>query len=312
MHKLIIKILFIVFLPFYLLIVITSGSILKIQHKDNVAFVTLSVGNGLFSYLKIDDSAILFDCGIGGNPINWSNTFQGNSNFPTNYMKEDGIKIIENIFISHNHVDHYSNLKTIAKNFKIKNISVPYNFDKMNNQIKSYISETGANIISFKNTYKFKNITFKNLTYEWVTKNFKINKNENNNSMILDFELLNNRFLLTGDTENEPTKNLNMKFTNYDYFQVPHHGSDNSGTFNLLKKIKPKKCIISGTNNVKSWSKYSGGHNFPTENILSKIQNSCQDTYVTGYAKNYSGEHSLEYFPRIHEIFKTSKTIQSY
>lgn len=312
MHKLIIKILFVIFLPFYLSIVITGGNILKIQHRDSVAFVTLSVGNGLFSYLKIDDSAILFDCGIGGSPLNWNNTFQGNSYFPTSYMKNEGIKTIENIFISHNHVDHYSNLKTLVKNFEIKNISVPYNFNKINVQIKSYIKDSNANIIDFKKSYKFKDITFNNLTYDWVKENGKKNKNENENSMVLDFHLSNNSILLTGDTENEATKNLDLKTLTYDYFQVPHHGSNNSGTLNLLEKMKPKKCIVSGTNNIKKWNKYTGGHSFPTDEIFKKLQTNCESTYVTGYMENYSGQHSIEYYPNTSEIFKVSKTIQNY
>ncbi|WP_338983381.1 ComEC/Rec2 family competence protein [Spiroplasma endosymbiont of Othius punctulatus] len=311
MYKTIMKILFCLYLPFYLLIVITNGNILKMQHKNNVAFITLSVGNGLFSFLKIDNSAIIFDCGIGGNPMNWDDGVQGNSSFPTNYMKSIGIEKIDNIFISHNHVDHYSNLKTIQKNFEISNISVPYNYNKMNKQIKGYIKDSKANIISFRRDYSFSGINFSNLTYDWVVQNGSKNKNENNNSMVLDFKFKNKTFLLTGDIESEPTKDMVTKHKEYDYFQVPHHGSDNSGTTNILKKVKPNKCIISGTRNTKLWRKFSGGHEFPTDDIFENVHNRCQSTYITGSTLKSEVGNSYEYVPASGNVFKNAKTIQN-
>ncbi|WP_041618868.1 MBL fold metallo-hydrolase [Spiroplasma taiwanense] len=108
-----------------ILIASTTSSAIACSTK-NVVFIdsslyVLSVGNGLFTFLKYDtDKAIVFDTGVGGNPTQWIQDDFIKNPFSSDFMKSQGVKEIEPIFLTHYHTDHYANLYKVDEEFKIK------------------------------------------------------------------------------------------------------------------------------------------------------------------------------------------------
>ena len=73
---------------------------------------------------------------------------------------------------------------------------------------------------------------------------------ENNNSLIMEMEIYNIVFLLTGDMELELEQNIINKVNSVDILKVAHHGSKTSCQKSFLDKIKPQISLISvGKNN---------------------------------------------------------------
>src|SRR5690606_7931059 len=72
--------------------------------------------------------------------------------------------------------------------------------------------------------------------------------NINNDSLVLDFEYLNRRFLLMGDAEKEVEQILisdQLVSKKYDILKAGHHCSKTSNSETFLKSILPKYAICS-------------------------------------------------------------------
>ena len=98
--------------------------------------------------------------------------------------------------------------------------------------------------------------------------NNKIYDNENDNSLVLYFEILNKKILLMGDAGVNVEKNIIEEYNikNIDILKVGHHGSRTSSSQSFINKIKPKYSIISvGRNNR---------YNHPNEEVLKRLINS--------------------------------------
>ena len=98
--------------------------------------------------------------------------------------------------------------------------------------------------------------------------NNKIYDNENDNSLVLYFEILNKKILLMGDAGVNVEKNILEEYNikNIDILKVGHHGSNTSSSQNFINKINPKYSIISvGRNNR---------YNHPNEEVIERLVNS--------------------------------------
>ncbi|WP_041618867.1 ComEC/Rec2 family competence protein [Spiroplasma taiwanense] len=156
------------------------------------------------------------------------------------------------------------------------------------------VDKDEINIITdFKEEYNFGGITFNNWTY-YIQDYLKKITNQNNKSTFLQFTINDISFLITGDSEaaeaTQIVNNDNINLIRIDVYEVPHHGSANSAGPNFLKKIEPKYCYISGTSSESeepNWSKFDGGHPFPTTSALNNLSNYCdKELSLTGTPYN--------------------------
>ena len=98
--------------------------------------------------------------------------------------------------------------------------------------------------------------------------NNKIYDNENDNSLVLYFEILGKKILLMGDAGVNVEKNILEEYNikNIDILKVGHHGSKTSSNQCFIDKINPKYSIISvGRNNR---------YNHPNEEVIKRLENS--------------------------------------
>ena len=77
--------------------------------------------------------------------------------------------------------------------------------------------------------------------------------NDNDNSMVLKFEIKNTSFLIMGDASKTVENTLLSKHIDIksDIIKIGHHGSNTSTSFDFLYKVDPKLAVISfGENNI--------------------------------------------------------------
>ncbi len=89
------------------------------------------------------------------------------------------------------------------------------------------------------------NVTFRNL-------NDTLSADENDNSLVLTFTLLDKEWLLMGDASKAVEERIISRYSNLDidYLKIGHHGSNTSTDESFLRHITPEEAIISvGSNN---------------------------------------------------------------
>ena len=185
--------------------------------QKNFQIHLINVGHGLAVFIQgpNKNTNILLDAGSGKTAVN-------NSNRISKYLKKLAVSELDAVFISHNHFDHYNNLKFLTKQFVIKQI--------ITNQEQ-------------KTHYKVNEISFQNLAYPY----YQTMKKENNRGLVLWTKINGYRILFTFDLEKEGEEKIitNFDLKPIDILQVGHHGSKSSSQALFLSLIKPKYCLIS-------------------------------------------------------------------
>lgn len=172
------------------------------------------------------------------------------------FYKSLGITKIDYLFLTHSDYDHIGNLDKLLNNYKVKNI----------------ITNGSKNInVGEKINFKQKNINEFNI-YNIET---GLYDNENENSLILYFNIYNNLFLFMGDSsirnELEILKTYNIK--DIDVLKLGHHGSNTSSRYEFLKTMNPKYSIISvSKNNI---------YNHPSKSVIDSLNKLDLNYYLT-------------------------------
>lgn len=214
--------------------------------SESVTFI--DVGQGDCVLIEKRNNYALIDTG-------GSLSFDIANNCLMPYFKKRHISKIDKVFITHNDYDHNGALNELTKLISINEIVTSFDIIDWNNVI------------------------FKNL-------NKKRYDNDNDNSLVIYFKLLNYKFLLMGDA----SKKVELEIIKKDSLQVDviklgHHGSNSSTHEEFISKIRPKEAIIS----VGYQNKY-GHPNKEVLEILEKYQVKIRRTDIEGticYKKLY-------------------------
>ena len=183
---------------------------------DEVSFI--SVGQGDCTLIRHHQKVVLIDTG----GLTYSD-IANNCLIP--YLRKKRIYQIDSVFITHYDYDHYGALENLKKEYRI-------------NHIYDYYSSYPVNI---------DNLTFNNYNIYGVN-----NREENDRSLVLSFNILNKDFLIMGDAPSWVEKEI-IKDHDYlacDILKVGHHGSDTSTCDEFLTFTSPEVAIVScGKNN---------------------------------------------------------------
>ena len=202
----------------YMLIGITLIHALPIENRltDEVSFV--NVGQGDCTLIRHHQKVMLIDTG----GLTYSD-IANNNLIP--YLRKKRIYKIDAVFITHYDYDHYGALENLRKEYKINHL---YDYDS------SYPVNTGNLAFSNYNTYGVNN------------------KDENDRSLVLGFNILQKDFLIMGDAPSWVEKEImtDNKSIPCDILKVGHHGSDTSSSDAFIDYINPKEAVVScGKNN---------------------------------------------------------------
>ena len=181
-----------------------------------------------------------------------------------------------------------SSTSTYSKYLEARNYAVE-NGAKRYSALECYNNENGA-----KSTYTFdENMSMQilyNTYYEEET------KNENDYSVCVLFKYGSNKFLLTGDLEEDGEKFLANKhqedIQDCDLFKAGHHGSYTASTEELLSVVKPKNSVVTCVCGSTEYTK-NNDNTFPSQNYINRISEYTDKVYVTSLCNDYdNGEYT--------------------
>ncbi|MCR4289599.1 MAG: DNA internalization-related competence protein ComEC/Rec2, partial [Candidatus Scalindua sp.] len=178
------------------------------------------------------------------------------------FLRQQGIKKIDTVIISHEHDDHCNGIPSIIGRFNAGNVFVNKFFLQSGNRVellRMFAEEkikTGllANGLEIKG-YKPANIKVLNPPDKDVLQKEGIlvdNISTNDSSNVLLIEYMGYRILLCGDIGERGIEMLLSENgstdvdVSADIIQVPHHGGFIMNTGDLVKSVKPGHAIISG------------------------------------------------------------------
>lgn len=156
------------------------------------------------------------------------------------YFKSKRLYNIDCVILTHEDFDHCGALTSLQEYFKVKNVVKSYELFPI----------------------KIGNMTFRNYNvFSYAS------EEENDNSLVIGFEIGHLNYLVTGDAPIEIENKIMQHYSNIpcDILKVGHHGSKTSSSDTFIKYLSPKEAIIScGKNN-----KY--GH--PHDSVLKVLKN---------------------------------------
>lgn len=219
--------------------------VIPIENNFTCEVSFINVGQGDATLIRYKNETNLVDTGGIKN-------YDIANNVLIPYLIKKRIYKIDNVFITHYDYDHYGALDNLKRNFKIKKI-IDY-----------------SKVFPYKTLYfNFENLN--NMDKELI-------EDENDKSLVLSFNIKNNKFLLMGDASNKIEKYI---IDNYqiecDYLKVGHHGSNTSSSFEFLSYCKPKEAIVSCGKNNKF-----GHPNKETLDNLKRLKIKCRRTDIEG------------------------------
>lgn len=185
-----------------------------------------------------------------------------------NYMRSKNVQRLDYLIITHFDRDHFGEAEDILEKVEVGTIVMP------RQEITSIEHQRLMDLVATKEEIKVlyaNDIVGKELdgldelSIKILAPLESFYEESNNYSIVSMVTYGENKFLFTGDLEDETTicKTYTDAFLSCDAYKVGHHGSKNSSSTEMLLKIKPKIAIIScGENN---------DHNHPHKDLLDRL-----------------------------------------
>ena len=195
--------------------------------KQEIHFLDLVEGEASLIIDKKNECYALIDTGVGAN------------NEVTSYLKREGIKRLDYLIITHNHLDHNGELKNIIKEikvdkfvFSIYDTSIVNHFNDSKEQLANIIKvKAGDELVCGNNIFYIIHPDDKYL-------------DENDNSIIIYTKVGGLHFLFLGDATKAIENKIAESNISVDVVKIAHHGSSTSSSAYLFDKFKPKYAII--------------------------------------------------------------------
>lgn len=231
----------------------------------------IDVGQG-DSFMIRSNETILYD--TGGNPLNTDSS----GKHYVDYLRKNGVKKIDKVFLSHDDLDHIGNLKKVLENIKVGAIY---------GNSKKYKSKA----VNRGDIFKGKNYSIK------VILDGKGIESSNDSSVVLLLKVYNTKILLTGDIEKNEDKILIDE--KIDFLKVAHHGSKYSTRDLFLEQNKIENAVISVGKN-----RY--GH--PADEVLFRLKSKGINIFRTDIDGNIEIKFTkfgyyLDYYNKKYNIF---------
>ena len=209
-----------------------------------VKFYNVGQGDSILISLPKGEGYILFDC---YNNIN-------------DYLKRDGVRDIDIVFLTHGHSDHVDSYPVILDEFNVdKTFSSYYDNTIL---LKEYKKKYEIRLVKSGDVISLGDALFD------ILGPIKYYDNENDNSLVVKFIYDDLSVLFTGDIEIDAELDLVNKYQKYlsvDILKVAHHGSKTSSSELFLSFVNPKYYVISvGLNNF---------YNLPNNTLILEKRN---------------------------------------
>lgn len=223
----------------------------------------IDVGQADSILIQQGDKALVVDAG---------NNDDGN--LVKEYLQKQGIKNVDFLIGTHPHEDHIGGLDYVINSFKVGKLYMP----KVTSNTKTFTDVVNAaknKGLSFTAPKPGESFKLGDATVTILSPNGSSYEDLNNYSIVVKIAFGNTSFLLTGDAEDVPEKEIIAKGFDVSstVLKIGHHGSNSSTTSEFLNKVNPKYAVISvGKDN-------SYGH--PKQNILDRLKGKGIPVYRT-------------------------------
>lgn len=195
------------------------------------------------------------------------------------YLKDNGIKNLDYVILTHRHDDHVGSLSDVVNSCKISNVLSDFSLTDEGYVLNGMIAadDSGAKMITAKTgqSYSAGNIKIKIIMGRQtdIENSGNNDTNVNNESLIVKVTYGSTSFLFVGDAEKwEEDRLLSMGAdVKADVLAVGHHGGTGSSTDAFLKEVKPKIGVIS----------CGSGYGFPFADAVQRLQNAGVSIYRT-------------------------------
>lgn len=219
---------------------VISGSVVCAENAEsNLTVHFLDVGQGDATLFICDGEAMLLDAGgtLSGTQIQL-------------YLEKAGVSRLKYLILTHPDADHIGGADVIITKYDIDNIFMPA-YEKDTKAYEELVSALQYRWYSWSTPTVGNTYTLGNSTFTIVAPN-KDYAEENNVSIGLLLTHGNNKFLFTGDAQEEAEIDLVNNGISLDcnVYKAGHHGSRTSSSMLLLQAATPEYVVIScGQNN---------------------------------------------------------------
>lgn len=238
----------------------------ELSGRDKMYVSFIDVGQGNCTLLKCGDKAILVDSGE-----------VGAAQTVINYIKNQNIKTLDCVLVTHPHSDHMGAMTKLLYEFKIKDVIMPEIPEEIIPTSKTYekflvaVSENAENVIAAKPDETF---SYGEMKME-IFAPLRDYDDLNDMSAVTRISYGDTSVMFTGDATATVEKDLLKK--NIDYsatiLNVGHHGSKTSTSKSWLKAVDPEYAVICcGLN-------YDYGH--PHQSVVNRLEEFGIKTYRT-------------------------------
>lgn len=239
----------------FVLIILLQAFIPYLNPKAAVSFINVGQGDSILIEMPYRKGVYLIDTG-GSILFEREEWEQPDEEYDVTkkavlpYLKGNGIRKIDGLFLSHGDMDHAGGAIYLLNNFSIGTVYIPKN--EIDNELIARIEETGRNLrVNVQQLNKGMNWGNNESRFLVMHPDQK-NMSSNNGSIVLWTQLYGTSFLFTGDIEREAEEELikNYERLQADVLKVAHHGSRTSTTDSFLNQVSPKYAVLSlGKNN---------------------------------------------------------------
>lgn len=246
-------------------LVIFAVVFLGYHSRNGLAITCLDIGQGDCCVLKMPEGENFL---IDGGSSNKKNTAVYQI-LP--YLKNQGIAILDGIFVSHTDQDHISGIEELLElcaqkltTVRVKNLILP-DWDTTGGEyekLKMLAEQTGIRVQTVRegNLLKAKEAQIEILAPE----NGADGSDTNEDGMVMKVHFGKFRGLFTGDIGAETEKKLLDSMEDVDFLKVAHHGSKYSTCQGFLDVVSPEIAVISCS------AKNTYGH--PSADTIKKLE----------------------------------------
>lgn len=246
-------------------LVIFAVVFLGYHSRNGLAITCLDIGQGGCCVLKMPGGENFL---IDGGSSNKKNTAVYQI-LP--YLKNQGIAILDGIFVSHTDQDHISGIEELLElcaqkltTVRVKNLILP-DWDTTGGEyekLKMLAEQTGIRVQTVRegNLLKTKEAQIEILAPE----NGADGSDTNEDGMVMKVHFGKFRGLFTGDIGAETEKKLLDSMEDVDFLKVAHHGSKYSTCQGFLDVVSPEIAVISCS------AKNTYGH--PSADTIKKLE----------------------------------------